>query len=133
MSASHSLPSLQEALSELLRNPNIANVGPQKVSTPEIYPRKVGSPLRINTPPEKSDIGLTTFGSKFSATLDCEDPEWITPQGKMKSPPGLTMDQPPIGRFFEENDKTPRTNHSLLGGCFGPANGPAWGRGPAWL
>jgi hypothetical protein len=140
---SQHLPSLQEALSELLRNSNgyrAANsgLGPS-VRTADNYSCKVDSMLRIDTPPEKVDFGLTSFVPKFSSSLDCEDPEWIVPQGGLKTPPGLTLDKPAIGRTqspksFEPNDKTPRTNHSLLGGCFGPTNGPlspAWG--PGWM
>lgn len=97
------LSSLQEALVELLRKQNIATT--------------------------QND----TFASQLSSSFHSQEPQWIvppdeTPRGpsKLQKPPGLCLDMADE-RSFEPDDKTPRTNHSLLGECFGPDNGPTWG------
>jgi hypothetical protein len=136
-----SLPSLQAALSDLLRQKNISHLGLAQAGSAEDNYHKMDMPMMVDMlPRENLDLGLAPFptkqrmGSKdswHSRSLNSEDPEWVVPQGPgtFQKPPGL--DSLPIGRSFEPNDKTPRTNHSLLGGCFGPANGPAWG--PAFV
>jgi hypothetical protein len=99
------LPSLQEALSELLRQKDIAGLKKQYSYT--------DMPLKVEG----------TFSSKLSPWYS-EEPRMVPQgQGKLQKPPGLLLDEAASGMTFEVDDKTPRTNHSYLGDCFGTGNG----------
>lgn len=103
-------PTLQNALSAMLQPKFITPLSKAPGSTTMFQepPPGLGAPLVSSTRLQKPP-GL----------LASEDPKWIVPQtsGKLQMPPGL---QTSCGISFDENDATPRTNHSYLADCLGP-------------